>query len=108
MPCPICKREPEAICTTWTTIKFIDGKNYDWLCWTCSCVPKTYIVENGEFISTGYSCDNLHTSDEMQEQGWDKQDAQFAINAVRKAIKNASIITPFVLDKLYANIQIDT
>jgi hypothetical protein len=107
MLCAICQQVPEAI-VRHDTIPFIDGKNYELICHTCSRVPRSWEYNtNGEIIFYGYmDHTRLATVDILVQEGWDAQVALCSINAVKKAIKNMKFcLYPsnnyYILAKLY-------
>lgn len=92
--CNICGRIPEAIVKVYANEPFVDGRNYGLICWVCANVPKTwYYDNNGEIIVLEYfDKDRINTAKEMSEDGgWDKDEAEISIKAIRKLLKRPKI-----------------
>jgi len=88
--CAICGRDPKVITRAYAHQPFVDGRNYDLICWTCANVPKGwYTDETGEVIVLDhFDPDMINDVREMMAEGWDKVDAEISIKAVRKILKS--------------------
>ena len=107
MLCEICQQVPEAI-VRYDTTPFIDGKNYELVCHTCSRVPRSWEYgDDGDIIYYGYlDHTRLATVDVLVKEGWDSEVALCSINAVKKAVKNMKFcLYPsnnyYILTRLY-------
>jgi hypothetical protein len=72
---------------------FIDGRCYDLICFTCFTIPKTWEYDSkGEIIWYGTkSPDRLSSVADMVSDGWEKQEAEISIRAIKKLLKNPRI-----------------
>lgn len=91
--CRVCGAEPIAIVRCFAHEPFIDGRNYELICFTCANVPKTYqILPNGDYEFWGYQDpEKLKTVREMTEDGFTEREAQVSIKAIQKLVRNPKI-----------------
>jgi len=93
--CPLCGQPLDLYCTGNKRHLFVDGKNYDKLCFTCYNVPKTTrqtYDENGnvdEDIKLPYSPKYLHTAKDLFDAGMADTmvQARRSVASVRASIK---------------------
>ena len=98
MRCPVCNQKMDLIITSHKNKPFVDNKTYDKICFTCYNVPK--IIEQKyykdgsikEEIQLEYAIDNLHSPQELLNQGSAENinQAKISVNAVKnlKVLKN--------------------
>jgi len=73
--CSLCGQKTDIYTTVHRSKPFVDGKNYQKLCFTCFSVPKTLNQTYNsrglikEEIEIPYSCQNLHTPKEVYSEG---------------------------------------
>jgi len=73
--CQICNQKTDFYTNVHKKDPFINGKNYDFVCFTCFFVPKlieqTYNKDLTlkEEIELEYSCENIKTAKDLYEQG---------------------------------------
>ena len=91
--CQICGSDPTGIVRIFESHPFIDGRTYDLICFTCSCVPKYwYTTKQGEVITlTDPDPEHMRTVAEMLEDGWDKRDAERSIKAIQRKLQSPKI-----------------
>lgn len=95
MICPICKHYPEVVCTAYSHNPFIDGRTYDAICFVCSQVPKTWDFDestNELVIYSGMDPQRLCSVKDMMEDGFDREEIEASIRAVRRCLKSAKTI----------------
>ena len=76
-----------AVCTGFRYSPFIDGRNYQYICDCCRNVPKTTEFVDGEWIAYEYGS-KLRTPEEMIKDGWNKEESNRSVKAVKAAMKN--------------------
>lgn len=110
--CPICKQKMDIYTTVHKKAPFIDGKNYDMLCFTCFFVPKIqkqkydkngYIIEQ---IELDYCCDNLSSAQELYQQGSSDtlKNAKISVESVKKLCSGIKLKKPIYRPKPEWNI----
>jgi hypothetical protein len=73
--CSLCGQRTDVYTVVHKSKPFVDGKNYQKLCFTCFFVPKTLNQTYNsrglikEQIELPYSCENLHTPKEIYAEG---------------------------------------
>jgi hypothetical protein len=73
--CQICGQKADVYTTTHKKEPFVDGRNYDIVCFTCCFVPKVleqkYSADGfvSEEIALPYSCENLYSPREIYNSG---------------------------------------
>lgn len=104
--CDICKRQADAF-SRFLDTPFVDGNNYEFVCWTCANVPRRYIITDEGFTKTA-SAFELNDVKDMLADGWSKDEAIISINAVKQLLKKAIILETnnLVLDTIYG-IEVD-
>jgi hypothetical protein len=92
--CPICGQFIEVIVRLHAHEPFVDGRCYDMICFTCFTIPKTWEYgRDGEIIWHGTkSPDRLATVEEMMSEGWDKQEAEKSLKAIKRLLRNPRIV----------------
>jgi hypothetical protein len=99
LECPVCKCDIEVIVRFHTDEPFVDGRTYSEMCFTCASVPKTweYDAVADEVIVFDFKSPNrLCTVEDMVSDGWDKEEAQRSIKAVKKLLKNPRFVVASV------------
>jgi hypothetical protein len=109
MECPVCKTKCEIFCTSYYQNPFIDGRKYEFICFTCSEIPKMWDFDEStsEFIL--YEClspDRLCSVAEMMEDGFDLNESQKSLQAIQKLIKKSNILVKskskyLILNKIF-------
>lgn len=91
--CQVCGKHPTAIVRVYDDFPFVDGRNYSLICWTCACIVKYwYEDKEGNIIVLKYpDPDHLNTAEEMMEDGWKREDAEYSIRAIQRKLKNPKI-----------------
>jgi hypothetical protein len=86
--CPICGQFMNVICSGYHHKPFADGRCYEFICQGCYEVPCTrrFVEDCWMLVKYEYGKE-LHTLEEMMSFGWEKQEAQICIKAVKKVIK---------------------
>ena len=87
--CDVCGKELFVFCSAYQHKPFIDGKRHNEICKLCYEVPK--MCEWNEYYNiweyyNTFDPERIHTVAELMEGGWTKQECEFAIKAVKKAI----------------------
>ncbi len=93
--CELCKVDPECVVHTYSHTPFIDGRNYNLLCFCCASVPKGYHYDAATEELTVFDDmdpDRLHTPTEMVEDGWSEEEAKKSVRAVKRAIKKSKLL----------------
>lgn len=94
-PCPLCGQLIDFQDITYRHHLFVDGKRYDYLCFTCAHVPEDYIqsTKDGVTQQVGPYFDHKHlrSSATLVEIGAAETpaEAKRSVQAVRQAIKKA-------------------
>jgi hypothetical protein len=97
--CKICGQKIECYVRKYSTRAFIDGKQYEFICHTCSSVPKTFEYDEiNDNIITYYNLSPYYLNDtkDLMDMGWSKIEAITSIKAVQKRLHLSDIS----LDKL--------
>lgn len=104
--CQICGIEPQAIVRSFNSHPFVDGRNYDLICWTCACIPKYWYYNDQEEIIylDNPDPDHLRTAQEMMEDGWSKADAEYSLKAIQKKLKSPKINIVSETQHIYAQL----
>ena len=91
--CRICGAPPIAIIRCFAHEPFIDGRNYELICFTCANVPKTWCyLPNGGYDFWGYQDpEKLKTAKEMMEDGFTEKESLASIRAIQKLLRNPKI-----------------
>lgn len=91
--CQVCGVELQAFVRCFEASPFIDGRNYDLICWTCACVPKYWYIDDEGNTITFDNPDPAHMRNisEMVEEGWNKAKAEYSIKAIMKKLKSPKI-----------------
>ena len=112
--CPICGNYIDVVVRYYALEPFIDGRNYDKICYTCANVPKTWEYDqSGEIVVYDHISPNrLRTVEEMMEEGWDKKEANDSIKAIKKLLKKPSFtVVPengiHIFRQLFIDVQLD-
>lgn len=104
--CQICEQKADVYTTIHKKEPFVDGRNYDVVCFTCCMVPKTleqkYSSDGSvsEETTLPYSCENLCSPREIYDSGAADsiRQAKSCFEAVSKvclkALKGKSSRTP--------------
>ena len=99
--CQICKVEYEAFTSAYGDSPFIDGKKYVEICHCCSEVPRMWELRKNYddgyavhkeyvYVYDSWDMDRLHSvASLMDDGGWDKEDADRSVRAVKKAVAAA-------------------
>lgn len=85
--CPLCGDFMIAVCTGFRRLPFIDGRTYNYICDCCRNVPKTCEFVDGDWVMCEYGS-KLRTPEEMMSDGWNKEQSNRSVKAVKAAIKN--------------------
>jgi len=107
--CQICGAVPTAFIRSFASHPFADGRTYSLICWTCACVPKYYYTDNnGEIVYLeNPDPDHLRTLEEMLEDGWEKAEAEYSINAIQKKLKKTKITIGSDHQHIYAQLFLE-
>jgi hypothetical protein len=107
--CQICKRDPLAVVRTYSKEPFVDGRNYDLICWTCANVPKSFEMVDGQpVVLYGLDPAKINDVEGMIADGWSKVEAEVSIKAVKRLLKNAlAIVEPAGGANVFAELFID-
>jgi len=91
--CNICGAIPKAIVRVYANEPFVDGRNYNMICWMCANVPKSwYYDDSGEVVVLGYfDRDRINTVKELMEEGWSRDEAELSVKAILKLLKSPLI-----------------
>ena len=91
--CQVCGGFPIAVVKLFANRPFIDGRNYELICFTCTNVPKQWeYTKDGEINHWGYhDPSKLKTAKEMMEDGFDEK--EFPLGEQQR------LIQIFLLDK---------
>lgn len=88
--CPICGELIEVVVTAYKRIPFINGKNYEEICFTCDSVPKMHSfdeLKNELIVYNNFDKNRLNTLEEMISDGFTKKESQISIKAVKRICK---------------------
>lgn len=93
MICQICRQPIEVIVKCYAKEPFIDGRNYDEICFTCATIPITWKYDNNNNIIWYGSIDpsRLASVKYMMSEGWTEEEARTSIRAIKKLLKNPKI-----------------
>jgi hypothetical protein len=91
--CNICGADPKAVVRVYANEPFVDGRNYNLICWMCANVPKSwYYDENDEVVILEYfDRERIHTVKELMAEGWDRDEAERSTKAIKKLLKTPLI-----------------
>lgn len=105
--CEVCGNYVQAQVRYFSMIPFVDGRFYQLVCWTCANVPKIVPVNDEPFIrpggGDGVTPGLISSVEDMQEDGWSREDARAAIKVVANKIKQM----PISLTKNFGNVYIN-
>lgn len=80
--CPICGEYIQIASSGYLNHPFVDGKKYDAICLCCASTLK------GSFTIAGpKNPPELHSLQEMIEDGFDKKNAEKSLKLIKKALK---------------------
>lgn len=86
--CPICGEFIEVRCTGVKRKPFVDGKNYEVICFCCFSVPKLVDFDPSQgWIHYEYLNPALHEIGDLIKYGWDKETATRSYKAVKRLLK---------------------
>jgi len=104
--CQVCGAEIQAFVRSFESYPFVDGRNYDLVCWTCACVIKYwYINDAGEVITLERpDPDHLYSVQEMIEDGWNKAKAEHSHKAIQKKLKSPRVNIDSEAQHIYAQL----
>ena len=95
MQCPICQSPVEIICSGFSSDPFIDGRTYDWMCFTCSQVPKSWEFDeetNELVLYHDMDPKRLCSVKDMVDDGFEFSEAQKSIRAVKRCLQSTKVI----------------
>lgn len=95
--CFVCGQSADIYTSVHKKEPFVDGRNYDVVCFTCYFVPKIldqrYALDGSvsEELDLGYSCENLCSPKELHLSGAadSLKQAKICVDAVSKACSKA-------------------
>jgi len=106
--CPICGQDPGAITKCFAAEPFIDGRTYDFICYTCASVQKNWEIIDGEIVTYTYSSpDRIRTTQEMVEDGWTADRANRSIKAIQKLLRRPKINVESVGKHVFVQLFLD-
>lgn len=76
--CDVCGQAAYAHTKRYFTAPFVDGKYYEYVCWVCANAPSD-------------DMSGVLSIKEMEEDGFNKQEASVSINAIKKLISNKPV-----------------
>lgn len=93
--CHICGQKADVYTTVHKKLPFVDGRNYDIVCFTCFFVPKTseqkYKKDGSleEELEIPYSCSHLNSPRDLFDQGTSDslRQAKVCVEAVERVCK---------------------
>lgn len=82
---------------------FIDGRVYEYMCFVCYSTPKRseYNPKTDQYDQI---FGQLHSVQEMLDDGFNKQEAELSLKAMRKLVGNPELVvvsSVVIFDKLY-------
>lgn len=89
MQCPICKSDAYCTLSMFREVPFIDGRNYEDVCFCCASVPNTYEYDDvTKKLEVYYNLSPLHINSlqQMIAQGWSQQEATLSLQAVKRSL----------------------
>jgi len=93
--CEVCGLPLEVMVCGYRDDPFVDGRLYEEMCHICSCVPVRVVFNEKTKEWDWYdhiSPDRLATVATLMNGGWDKSEAEYAIKAVKKLLKNPKLV----------------
>lgn len=88
--CPICGEYIDIAVSGFRETPFINGKTYEYICFTCASTPKNTFVAilfDNDIIEYNKNKGMLNNLEEMVADGFNKKRAETSIKAIKKLIK---------------------
>lgn len=100
MKCPICQQKMDLVVTSHKNKPFVDNNLYPKMCFACFSVPKTLkqtLDKEGnikEQIELEYSIENLHSAQELFDQG-----SADNLNQAKKSVQSVKALNVLKVKK---------